>query len=73
MVSQSGAIAVVTTDWALEKKLGFSKVVSIGNRTVLDEVDILNELKDDKDTKVIALYLKSINRLPLFLELVKNI
>lgn len=73
IVSQSGAIAVVTTDWALEKKLGFSKVVSIGNRTVLDEVDILNELKDDKDTKVIALYLKSINRLPLFLELVKNI
>jgi acyl-CoA synthetase (NDP forming) len=32
MVSQSGAMAVALTDWALSKKIGFSKLISMGNK-----------------------------------------
>lgn len=72
VISQSWAIAVAITDWAFEKKLGFSKIVTLWNKTCLDEVDILNELKDDKNTKVVAIYLENIKRLDLFLNIAKK-
>jgi len=60
IVSQSGALAVALLDWAENKNIGFSKIVSIGNKTDLDESDVLNYLVRDKNTKAIALYLEDI-------------
>jgi acetate---CoA ligase (ADP-forming) len=60
IVSQSGALAVALLDWAANKQIGFSKIISIGNKAVLDESEIINFLAQDKDTKAIALYLEDI-------------
>jgi acyl-CoA synthetase (NDP forming) len=43
-----------------EVGLGVNKVVSIGNKTDLDEVDYLTFLLDDPGTEIICLYLESI-------------
>ncbi len=60
IVSQSGALAVALLDWIAGMSVGFSKVISIGNKAVLDECDAVRYLAGDKNTKAIALYLEDI-------------
>ena len=60
LISQSGALAVAVMDEAPSIHLGFSLVISIGNKTVLDECDYLELCEQDPETKVIGLYLESI-------------
>lgn len=60
-ISQSGALAAAVLDIAGSYSLGFSKMVSIGNKADIDELDVLKELGSDNETKVIAGYLESIN------------
>lgn len=66
-------MAVAFTDWAYEYGLGFSKIVSMGNKVDLCENDFLEELADDQQTQVIALYLESIEYGRAFYERVKSI
>lgn len=73
IVSQSGALAVALLDWAAQKNIGFSKIVSIGNKTVLDESSILEYLARDKQTKAIALYLEDIKSGRKFMEALAKI
>lgn len=60
LVAQSGAVGGVILAWAKENGLGFSKFVSYGNGADLTEVDFLEYLADDSETKVVALYLESV-------------
>jgi len=73
LISQSGAIISALVDWGNQNGLGFSKVVSLGNKALLDEVDILRFLEEDGRTKVIALYLEEISRPREFINIVKSI
>lgn len=59
LISQSGALLVALLD-AAHPPLGFSIVLSIGNKTVLDECDFLEHCAEDPETHVIGLYLESI-------------
>lgn len=68
LVSQSGAMAVAVMDSSSRLGIGFSSVVSIGNKTVMDESDLLELLADDPETKVIGFYLESIKHGRRFLE-----
>lgn len=68
IISQSGATAVALMDSATHEGIGFSAVISIGNKAVMDENDWLNILADDEKTKVIGLYLESIKDGRRFLE-----
>jgi acetyltransferase len=47
-------------DMANANGIGFSTLVSIGNKSDVDELDIIEFLADDPNTKVIAGYLESI-------------
>ncbi|MBN2062236.1 MAG: acetate--CoA ligase family protein [Deltaproteobacteria bacterium] len=60
VISQSGAICAAILDWAVSRKLGLAKLVSLGNKADLNEIDMLEWLGDDDDTKVIVGYLESI-------------
>jgi acetyl coenzyme A synthetase (ADP forming)-like protein len=60
LISQSGALAVAVMDKAPEIHLGFSLIISIGNKTSMDECDYLEICEADSETKVIGLYLESI-------------
>ena len=59
-LSQSGALLAAILDMANANSIGFSKLVSIGNKADVDELDLIKALGEDKDTKVIAGYLESI-------------
>ncbi len=60
VISQSGALCTAILDWALSRRLGLAKLISIGNKADLNEVDFLTALAADGQTKVIAGYLESI-------------
>ncbi|MBG0790065.1 MAG: acetate--CoA ligase family protein [Desulfovibrionaceae bacterium] len=65
--SQSGALCVAILDWALGANVGFSKFVSLGNKAVLDEADMLDYLNEDEDTSVILGYLENVEHGEAFL------
>jgi len=60
-ISQSGALCTGLIDWSQEENVGLCKIVSIGNKIDLLEVDFLNYLGNDEDTKVIGLYVEEIS------------
>jgi len=59
-VSQSGALLAAILDMANVNDIGFSKLISIGNKADVDELDVIKALGEDPETKVIAGYLESI-------------
>jgi len=72
VISQSGALCVAILDWAASMKLGLGKVISIGNKADLNEVDFIQTLAADKETKVIAGYLESIKEGDKFLRVAEQ-
>jgi acetyltransferase len=59
-LSQSGALLAAILDMANANGIGFSKLVSIGNKADINELDIIKALASDSGTRVIAGYLESI-------------
>ncbi|MCD6339166.1 MAG: acetate--CoA ligase family protein [Verrucomicrobia bacterium] len=72
VISQSGALCVAILDWAAHQRLGLGKIISFGNKADLDEVDFIQALAEDKDTKVIAGYLESIQEGAKFLRVAEE-
>lgn len=60
-VSQSGALSAAILDWAMEKNVGFSALISLGNSADIDFGDVLDYLAVDPDTKSILLYIEGIH------------
>jgi len=67
-LSQSGAIINSIID-----KAGFSKIVSYGNEADLGLVDFLQYLDNDKETKVISIYIEGLKDGRKFMEVAKKI
>jgi len=65
--SQSGALCVAILDWALGENIGFSKFISLGNKAVIDEADMLGYLGGDAQTKVILGYIENVEHGEAFL------
>jgi acetyltransferase len=61
-ISQSGALITAIQDIAASSRIGFSLLVSMGNKAALDEVQLFENLRYNKSTKVIAAYLEDISR-----------
>ena len=59
-LSQSGALLAAILDTANAHGIGFSKLISIGNKADINELDIIKSFGNDPDTKVVAGYLESI-------------
>ncbi|WP_247728480.1 acetate--CoA ligase family protein [Halovivax limisalsi] len=73
LLSQSGAFITAVLDWAGEGTLGFRHVVSLGNKAVLDETDLLREWGADPETDVIVGYLESIVDGAAFVETAREV
>ncbi len=59
-LSQSGALLVAILDLAGANGMGFSALFSVGNKADVSELDVIETLGKDPNTKVIAGYLESI-------------
>jgi 4-hydroxybutyryl-CoA synthetase (ADP-forming) len=73
LVSQSGAICAATVEDAEAQNIGFSKVISMGNKVDMDESDVLELLAEDEDTRVIVMYLEDIRNARRFMEIANEI
>lgn len=60
LISQSGAIAAAMIEWAAERRLGFSGIVSIGDQLDVDVADLLDYFALDEHTSAILIYLEAI-------------
>jgi acetyltransferase len=60
LISQSGAIAAGMVDWAAQKSVGFSGIVSIGDQLDVDIADLLDYFALDGKTRAILLYVEAI-------------
>ena len=60
LISQSGAIAAGMVDWAAQRGVGFSGIVSIGDQLDVDIADLLDYFALDGKTRAILLYVESI-------------
>lgn len=72
-LSQSGAFILAVMDWAKSRNIGFSKVVSLGNKAILDEIKFLECLEKDNQTKVIILYIEGIKNGNEFIKVAKRV
>ncbi|MEK6915789.1 MAG: CoA-binding protein [Nanoarchaeota archaeon] len=70
-VCQSGAIGSAILDIAAYSGYTFSKFISYGNGTQIDESDLIEYLRDDPNTKVICLYVEGIKNGDKFFETLK--
>jgi acetyltransferase len=60
LISQSGAIAAGMVDWAAQRGVGFSGIVSIGDQLDVDIADLLDYFALDRKTRAILLYVEAI-------------
>jgi len=60
IVTQSGALGVAMIGKTKVENIGLSSIVSVGNKADVDEVDILNYLVADSNTKVIMMYIEGV-------------
>ena len=60
LVTQSGGLTINAAHLYSEEHVGFSKIISIGNKLDLNEIDYLEYLMGDEDTEQIHLHLESI-------------
>ena len=60
LVTQSGGLTIKAAHLYSEEHVGFSKIISIGNKLDLNEIDYLDYLIGDEDTEQIHLHLESI-------------
>lgn len=73
LVSQSGAICAALCEDASAQGIGFSAVISMGNKADTNEIDVLKMLANHKQTKVIVMYLEDMGNGQEFLKVSKNI
>lgn len=60
LISQSGAIAAGMVDWAAQRGVGFSGIVSIGDQLDVDIADLLDYFALDAKTRAILLYVEAV-------------
>src|SRR5215468_2879778 len=60
LISQSGAIAAGLVEWAAERAVGFSGMVSLGDQIDVDLADLLDFFALDIGTRAILLYIESV-------------
>ncbi|MHA1740345.1 MAG: acetate--CoA ligase family protein [Candidatus Heimdallarchaeota archaeon] len=60
-ITQSGALGIALMGWTITNKIGLSSIVSIGNKALIGESELMEGyLKDDPNTSAILLYVEGL-------------
>ena len=73
MLSQSGAIGAGALDWLKEKDFNFGYFVSLGNKAVLDENELIEHLAADNNIDIIIAYLEEMKDGARFMEIISRL
>ncbi|MGQ9557999.1 MAG: acetate--CoA ligase alpha subunit [Desulfurispora sp.] len=71
-ISQSGAMLVAILDWSRHTGLGFSKVISLGNKASLTESHFIDAVAADPNTRVVLCYIEDVANGKHFLEVARR-
>ncbi|MBI9046823.1 MAG: acetate--CoA ligase family protein [Anaerolineaceae bacterium] len=71
-ISQSGAVCGAIVDYVMNKGIGFSHFVSMGNEADVTETDLIEYFVEDPKVKVIAAYIEGIKDGKRFIEVVRK-
>ena len=61
IIAQSGGVALTLMNMFDSEQVGFSKFAAIGNKLDIDENDLLEYYVEDPETRVICMYLESVD------------
>jgi 3-hydroxypropionyl-CoA synthetase (ADP-forming) len=73
VLTQSGTFGLSILECFREDHLGVSKFISYGNKSDVNELDMLRYLEADPDTKIIVFYVEGLGKGKEFMELAKRI
>jgi len=59
-ITQSGALGLALMDWTTEEKYGVSSIVSIGNKSDVDDADLVDFFADDNGTSSVLIYMEGL-------------
>jgi len=68
IISQSGGVGACLLDWACYYRVGISKLVFVGDKIDVNDVDLLRYLAEDNETKVICIYMEGLKNGRQFIE-----
>ena len=72
IITQSGALGIALIGKTAVDKIGLSAMVSMGNKSDLDESDILDYLVGSAETKVIMIYIEGVSKGERFIAALKR-
>lgn len=61
ILSQSGSVAHTLLDLASQEGIGIARIANYGNRMDIGESDLLSYFAEDENTKVVAIYMESVD------------
>ncbi|CAD5244716.1 acetate--CoA ligase alpha subunit [Thermococcus camini] len=73
LISQSGALGIALMGWTILEKVGLSAVVSVGNKSDIDDADLLEFFKEDDNTKAILIYMEGVKDGRRFMEVARDV
>jgi len=73
IVSQSGTVGAAFAGWAEEDMLGLSSFVSLGNKSDIDEIELIKYFSLDKSTNVIGTYLEGVKDGQAFMKVSREV
>jgi acetyl coenzyme A synthetase (ADP forming)-like protein len=73
LVSQSGGVGMAILGYSRSKKMGVSAIVGLGNKSDIDEDDLLEFFGQDDNTKVVAIHMEDLKNGRAFLETAKRV
>ena len=73
IITQSGALGIAMIGKTAAESLGLSVLVSVGNKSDIDESDLLEYLANDEATKVIFLYIEGVKDGDRLVEILKRV
>ena len=62
IITQSGALGVAMIGKTAVQNIGLSTIISVGNKSDIDEADLLEYLVKQDDTKIILIYIEGIQQ-----------
>ncbi len=73
IITQSGALGIAMIGKSAVEHVGLSTIVSVGNKSDVDEADLLEYLMEDDHTRAILIYMEGVHHGPRLLESLKRV
>ncbi len=72
VITQSGSVTAVLSEWLADEGMGISGAVNLGNQADLCEADYLDFFAQDKHTRAIVMYIESVKDGSVFFTALKR-